>query len=71
MCARAYSLRVYVDNWLKDEIALQSTSSSSSTEVDSRDLKRLQLSSIEWNHLKLVIDMLQNFKEATSALSQT
>jgi hypothetical protein len=77
MCARAIKLQRYIDEWLKQEIALKTSANTDTTSYDSgaaviefRDLKRLRLSSTEWHHLELVTDMLKQFKEATLFLSQ-
>jgi len=77
MCARAVKIQKYIDEWLKQEIAMKTGASSttlfhgsSTAEVDFRDIKRLRLSSIEWRHLELVTEMLKRFKTATSFLSE-
>jgi hypothetical protein len=77
MCARAVKIQRYIDEWLKQEVALKTGASSTTlssdydtAEVDFRDLKRLRLSSIEWRHLELITEMLKRFKTATSFLSE-
>lgn len=78
MCARAIQLQKYIDEWLKQEVALNTTARNGSLaespnddEVNAHDLKRLRLSATEWHHLELVTAMLKNFKDATNSLSQT
>jgi len=77
MCERAIKLQKYIDEWLVKEIALKrgvrtatASNSTSSIELDYRDLQRLQLSSNEWKHLEVITEMLGRFKKATSALSE-
>lgn len=77
MCERAIKLQKYIDEWLVKEIALKrgvrtatASNSTSSIELDYRDLQRLQLSSNEWKHLEVITEMLGQFKKATSALSE-
>lgn len=49
----------------------QPTVSTDSNEaVDFRDLKRLRLGPAEWTHLRAITQMLKNFKDATSQLSE-
>ena len=78
MCERALQLRPYIDRWLENEINLRMPARNSLnstqddvTEADFRDLKKLQLNFAEWRHLELITRMLQQFKEATSAISQS
>ncbi|KAJ8115409.1 hypothetical protein OPT61_g2929 [Boeremia exigua] len=78
MCERALKLQVYIDKWLEQEIALKTTSWGDSTstgsevaEADYKDLKKLRLAATEWQHLRAITQMLQRFKKATSALSET
>jgi hypothetical protein len=77
MCARAVKLQKYIDEWLKVEIAANAsvhpasiTHPDNDTEIDTRDFKRLRLSSTEWHHLELVTEMLKRFKDATVFLSE-
>lgn len=74
MCARAVKLRKYIDEWLQQEIDLNAISRNANNddnaEIDTNDLRRLQLSATEWHHLKLIGQMLEKFKEATEHLSQ-
>lgn len=77
MCERAIKLQKYIDEWLKLEVSLKlgiNTNSipadSNTDEVDFRDLKRLRLSSTEWNHLELLTEVLKRFKDATNFLSE-
>jgi hypothetical protein len=76
MCVRAIQLQTYINKWLQQEIELKISppkskdSSSNTVEINSYDLKQLRLSSAEWHHLKLLENMLKNFKDATNQLSQ-
>ena len=77
MCARAIKIQQYIDEWLRMEIGRRGwtsrgivSSSDNTLEIDSRDIRKLQLSPIEWHHLKLITDLLKQFKDATSFLSQ-
>jgi hypothetical protein len=72
MCERALQLQHYIDEWIEKEISLKSlrrSAPNSTAEADYRDLKKLRLSRPEWNHLRSITKMLQNFKKATSSLS--
>jgi hypothetical protein len=85
MCARAIQLRLYIDEWLAQEIALKeptnnysnrsnhsinNDSNPDTTEANYRDLKQLRLSATEWHHLYLVTTLLKKFKDATTDISQ-
>jgi hypothetical protein len=72
MCERALQLAPYIDEWIEKEISLKPPRRSApngTAEADYRDLKKLRLSRPEWNHLRSITLMLQNFKNATSSLS--
>jgi hypothetical protein len=75
MCERAIKLQPYIDRWLEQEIALRPVThgvsdNSDTAEADYRDLKKLQLAAPEWQHIRAVTHMLQNFKTATDFLSK-
>lgn len=78
MCTRALELRSYIDQWLVNEVghrpgasANKSTpSGDDATDVDARDLKKLQLSAEEWHHLETITGTLSQFKKATLQISE-
>ena len=74
MCERAIKLQSYINDWLKQEIALRAPvhpdSTLNETEVVFRDFKRLQLGSAEWHHLEILTQILRHFKNATNYLSE-
>ncbi|KAF1922110.1 uncharacterized protein M421DRAFT_79538, partial [Didymella exigua CBS 183.55] len=73
MCERAVKLQVYIDAWLQQEIAIRAPirPETERSELDSRDLRKLQLGPSEWHHIRAITRMLKNFKDATLDLSSS
>jgi hypothetical protein len=82
MCERAVKLQLYIDEWLEQEITIKTTSrtgnasannastNGNNAEADFKDLKKLRLAAMEWQHLRAITRMLKKFKEATNFLSE-
>lgn len=77
MCERAVKLQPYINKWLQEEISQKPAgyrrtplTSSETLEADYKDLQKLQLGAIEWQHLQAITKMLKDFKDATISLSE-